>query len=81
MTAEQEILRTLARIETTLKNNARKEQWIKEEKVIEDFGLSKKFLQQARKDGRIKKYRCLSSGKNIQYLKSEIEDLFKEISN
>lgn len=78
MTIEQQILTRLSNIERKLE--ARNE-WLTSSQVQSQYGLSKKFLQLKRKDGTLKKFRCLQSGKNFQYQRSEIEKLFTEIKN
>lgn len=76
-TIEQQILTML----TDMVRLNKKKEWLNADDVKEEFNLSKKFLQAARKDGRIKTVKCLPSGKNILYKRTEIEDLFITIKN
>lgn len=76
-TIEQQILTRLDKIDRKLE----RDDWMTAEQIKAEFNLSKKFLQTARKDMRIKTVKCLPSGKNILYKRTEIEDLFITIKN
>lgn len=78
MTIEQQILTRLTSIERKLE---RGDDWLTAEQIKTEFDLSKKFLQLKRREGKLKNFRCLTSGKNFQYQRSEIEKLFTVIKN
>lgn len=78
MTIEQQILTKLTSIERKLE---RGDDWLTAEQIKTEFDLSKKFLQLKRREGKLKNFRCLTSGKNFQYQRSEIEKLFTVIKN
>lgn len=79
MTIQQQILTKLSSIERKLQ--AQSDDWLTAEQIKAEFDLSKKFLQLKRREGKLKNFRCLTSGKNFQYQRSEIEKLFTVIKN
>lgn len=84
MTDTQQILtliREQGKLIRKLARQSKSEQWLTAEQVKEEFGLSKKYLQLKRKQGQIKSFRCLTTGKNFQYKREEIEGLFTVIKN
>lgn len=72
MTTLATIAKRLERIETSLSVRTL---WLTESQVISDYDLSRKYLQNLRREGRVR-YRSLN-GRKFRYFRTDLENLFQ----
>lgn len=72
MTTLATIAKRLERIETSLSSRTL---WLTETQVISDYDLSRKYLQNLRREGRVR-YRSLN-GRKFRYFRNDLENLFQ----